>query len=269
MSEPTPSASTSNSNGSAPAEASSSASGTSSRAAVKQMSKAERRALQEQQRQAKQEAAANPRPAQSTRPAAAAAAPKKATSTSTGQSSASANTTHSTPFTASNLFNHLTISSSQPLKTKSEKDVHPAIAKLGLQWAEFRIVGANARCISMLEAFKQVIRSYVVPSGAVFSRHLPSHLSPQIEHLYKHRSRSLTLGNAIRYLKWEIAQIPLEMEEEEAKDWLCERIDYFVRDRIVVADKVIEQHTLSKIKDGDVVMTYARCALMGSLLFSS
>ena len=70
------------------------------------------------------------------------------------------------------------------------------------------------------------------------------------------------MGNAIRYLKWEIAQIPLEMEEEEAKDWLCERIDYFVRDRIVVADKVIEQHTLSKIKDGDVVMTYARCVLV-------
>lgn len=233
----------------------------SSRASVKQMSKAERRALQEQQRQAKQEATSNPTPVTASTSKKVAAPAHAQPTASTSNSQANPNSSASTPFTALNLFNHLSISSSNSSSNKaakSAKDVHPAVLKLGLQWSEYKIVGANARCISMLEAFKQVIRSYVVPSGAVFSRHLPSHLSPQIEHLYKHRSRSLTLGNAIRYLKWEIAQIPLEMDEEEAKDWLCERIDYFVRDRIVVADRVIEAHTLGKIKDGDVVLTYAR-----------
>jgi translation initiation factor eIF-2B subunit delta len=34
--------------------------------------------------------------------------------------------------------------------------LHPAIFRLGLQFSEFRIVGANARCIATLDAFKTV-----------------------------------------------------------------------------------------------------------------
>jgi translation initiation factor eIF-2B subunit delta len=35
-------------------------------------------------------------------------------------------------------------------------DIHPAIIRLGLLFSEFKICGANARCIAMLLAFKQV-----------------------------------------------------------------------------------------------------------------
>lgn len=35
-------------------------------------------------------------------------------------------------------------------------EIHPVIRKLGLQFADFRIVGANARCIATLTAFKTV-----------------------------------------------------------------------------------------------------------------
>jgi len=35
-------------------------------------------------------------------------------------------------------------------------DIHPAIVRLGLQFAEFKISGANARCIATLTAFKTV-----------------------------------------------------------------------------------------------------------------
>ena len=35
-------------------------------------------------------------------------------------------------------------------------DVHPAIIRLGLQFSDFKITGANARCIAMLNAFKTV-----------------------------------------------------------------------------------------------------------------
>ena len=104
----------------------------------------------------------------------------------------------------------------------------------------------------------QVIRSYTVPAGSVLSRHLPTHLSPQIEHLYRARNRSIALGNAIRYVKWEIAQVSPDKDETEAKAEICERIDWFIRDRIVVADQVIEAHALTKINDGDTVLTYAR-----------
>lgn len=35
-------------------------------------------------------------------------------------------------------------------------DIHPAIVRLGLQFASFKITGANARCIATLMAFKSV-----------------------------------------------------------------------------------------------------------------
>jgi translation initiation factor eIF-2B subunit delta len=35
-------------------------------------------------------------------------------------------------------------------------DIHPAIIRLGLLFSEFRICGANARCIATLTAFKKV-----------------------------------------------------------------------------------------------------------------
>lgn len=43
-----------------------------------------------------------------------------------------------------------------PVITKG--DIHPVVIRLGLQFAEFKITGANARCIAMLSAFKTVRR---------------------------------------------------------------------------------------------------------------
>lgn len=39
-------------------------------------------------------------------------------------------------------------------------DIHPAIIRLGLLFSEFRICGANARCIATLTAFKKVSPSH-------------------------------------------------------------------------------------------------------------
>ena len=38
----------------------------------------------------------------------------------------------------------------------SKEQIHQSILRLALQYADFKIVGANARCIAMLEAFKDV-----------------------------------------------------------------------------------------------------------------
>ena len=38
----------------------------------------------------------------------------------------------------------------------STANIHPSILRLALQYSEFKVVGANARCIAMLEAFKDV-----------------------------------------------------------------------------------------------------------------
>lgn len=44
----------------------------------------------------------------------------------------------------------------------------------------------------------------------------------------------------------------------KAKDALCQKIDDYIRDRIIIADEVIQELAGNKIKDGDVILTYAR-----------
>lgn len=41
-------------------------------------------------------------------------------------------------------------------------DVHPAIARLALQFSEFKICGSNARCIAALTAFKAVSSAFML-----------------------------------------------------------------------------------------------------------
>ncbi|KAJ3781920.1 hypothetical protein GGU11DRAFT_245839 [Lentinula aff. detonsa] len=145
-------------------------------------------------------------------------------------------------------------------------DIHPAIVKLGLQFSEFKICGANARCIATLTAFKTVIQDYVTPPHNTLSRHLMTHLSPQITHLVTARPMSVTMGNAIRQLKLEISGSDIDLPEQDAKDALCQEIDNYIRDRIIIADEVIEDLAVKKIKDGDVVLTYARSSLVEKII---
>lgn len=112
-----------------------------------------------------------------------------------------------------------------------------------------------------------------------------TYLSPQISYLVTvGRPMSVSMGNAIRQLKYEISILDIDLPEQDvstlrisfavgtepfvlfsqAKDLLCERIDHFIRDRIVLADQVIQQLCIDKIHDGDVVLTYARCDIEAS-----
>lgn len=77
------------------------------------------------------------------------------------------------------------------------------------------------------------------------------------------------MGTAIRYLKYEISLIELESDVDDAKVQLLDKIDSFIRDRILLADKVIEEHAMSKMKDGDVVLTYARSSVVEGVLLEA
>ncbi|GLB33519.1 putative eIF-2B alpha beta delta subunits family protein [Lyophyllum shimeji] len=148
-------------------------------------------------------------------------------------------------------------------------DVHPAIIRLGLLFSEFRICGSNARCIATLTAFKNVIQDYTTPPHNTLSRHLMTHLSPQITHLVAARPMSVTMGNAIRQLKLEISGSDIDMIEQDAKDALCQKIDNYIRDRIIIADEVIQELAGKKIKDGDVILTYARSSVVEKILLNA
>ncbi|GAA6002385.1 translation initiation factor eIF-2B subunit [Rhodotorula paludigena] len=152
----------------------------------------------------------------------------------------------------------------------STANIHPSIIRLALQYSEFKVVGANARCIAMLEAFKDIIASYTPPPQTSLTRHLPTtHLNPQIAHLIRARPLSVSMGTAIRYLKYEISLLDPELDLDAAKAALAEKIDSFIRDRILLASRVIEQHALEKIGDGDVILTYARSSVVEGVLLEA
>lgn len=70
------------------------------------------------------------------------------------------------------------------------------------------------------------------------------------------------MGNAIRWLKLEISKIDPDLSEADAKESVCDAIDMFMRERVTFADKVIADTTAEKIRDGDVILTYAKSSLV-------
>lgn len=248
----------------------------------KQMTKAERRELQERQRATKAAAKASGPSTPATKPGATptakgttqslASAAKKSGKTADGkpvkgeQEDTSHLHTHAQVDDTTRglrIFSHFGLPKS-PSVTKG--DVHPAIIRVGLQFSDFKITGANARCIAMLTAFKAVIQGYVTPPNNTLSRHLMTHLSPQINHLVLARPMSVTMGNAIRQLKLEISGSDIDLPEQDAKNALCTKIDNYIRDRIIIADQVIQETAGKKIKDGDVILTYARSSVVEKVL---
>ncbi|KAJ7638585.1 eukaryotic translation initiation factor 2B delta subunit [Roridomyces roridus] len=246
------------------------ASTSTSQPSQKNMTKAERRELQEKQRAAKlaQKQQPSDSPGKSKPKAKPAAAQRRASlgpSDSTGL-----DVSRSHPLTSAQtadaereksrslrIFSHFGLPKHGP---GAKGDIHPCIVQLALQFSE---------CIATLTAFKTVIQDYTTPPNTTLSRHLMTHLSPQITHLVSARPMSVTMGNAIRQLKLEISGSDIDMPEQDAKDVLCQKIDDYIRDRIIIADEVIQDLAGKKIKDGDVILTYARSSVVEKVLLSA
>ncbi|CAN0891511.1 Translation initiation factor eIF-2B subunit delta [Linum grandiflorum] len=147
--------------------------------------------------------------------------------------------------------------------------MHPAIYKVGLQYLAGDIAGGNARCIAMLQAFQDFIRDYSTPPEKVFTRDLTAKISSQVSFFTECRPLSMSMGNAIRFLKNRIAKLPLSLSESEAKASLCDDIDRFITEKIVLAARVIVSHAITKVKDGDVLLVYGSSCVVEMILLQS
>ncbi|PKI75605.1 hypothetical protein CRG98_004006 [Punica granatum] len=144
--------------------------------------------------------------------------------------------------------------------------MHPAVYKVGLHYLSGDISGGNARCIAMLQAFQEVIKDYSTPPEKTLSRDLTAKISSYVSFFTECRPLSVSMGNAIRFLKSRIAKLPLTMSESEAKTTLQSDIDHFINEKIIVADKVIVSHAVTKIRDGDVLLTYGSSSAVEMIL---
>lgn len=144
--------------------------------------------------------------------------------------------------------------------------MHPAIYKVGLQYLAGDILGGNARCIAMLHAFQEAIKDYSTPPEKTLARDLTAKINSFVSFLIECRPLSISMGNAIRFLKARIAKLAMTLSEAEAKASLCLDIDRFINEKIVLADKVIVRHAVTKIRDGDVLLTYGSSSLVEMIL---
>uniref|UniRef100_A0A8C1RNB9 Translation initiation factor eIF2B subunit delta n=1 Tax=Cyprinus carpio TaxID=7962 RepID=A0A8C1RNB9_CYPCA len=134
--------------------------------------------------------------------------------------------------------------------------IHPSIVRLGLQYSQGIIAGSNARSVALLHTFKQVIQDYSTPPNEELSRDLVNKLSPYISFLSQCRPLSASMGNAIKYIKKEISNIPSQCKEEEAKGKLQACIDSYINEKIILASEAISKYAIEKISDGDVILVY-------------
>jgi len=149
----------------------------------------------------------------------------------------------------------------------SASPIHPAIVKLGLQYAEGRVCGSNARCVALLLALKKVIADYSTPPNTELCRDLePRAIRPAISFLTQCRPLSVSMGNAIRHIKSLIRHISADCTDHEAKSSLCEEIDKFLNERIILAAQAIASFAGSKIHDGDVILVYSCSSLIRTVL---
>lgn len=144
--------------------------------------------------------------------------------------------------------------------------IHPAVVRLGLQYSQGIVAGSNARSVALLHAFKQVITDYTTPPNEELSRDLVNKLKPYISFLNQCRPLSASMGNAIKYIKKEISNIPSQCKDKEAKSKLLNCIDCYINEKIILAAKAIAKYAIEKISDGDVILVYGCSSLVNNIL---
>ncbi|KAK6205618.1 uncharacterized protein RJT21DRAFT_17401 [Scheffersomyces amazonensis] len=164
------------------------------------------------------------------------------------------------------LFSHLETREQRNAQSPSISHiVHPAILSLTLKYSSYKIVGSTSRLKNMLQAFKTVINDYKTPINTTLTRHLTGHLSVQIEYLKTARPLSVSMGNAIRWLKQEISHISIDTTEIQAKEILVSKIDDFIKEKIDFSDQVIIEAASQHITNNCTILTYGHSQVLEEL----
>ncbi|XP_052894901.1 translation initiation factor eIF-2B subunit delta [Anopheles moucheti] len=243
------------------------------------LTKAERRAIQEAQRAAKADAQqANKR---DTAPAAGKQEPKKGQKVATEITKTKAPAKKIVPTGGVgvtgiggppprkhivNLFNHLHQPKFAAIDIVNSPTLHPAVTKLGIQYAKGAVVGSKARCLALLKVLNQLIQDYETPAEKEFGRSFEEVLNVSANHLQRCRPFSVSMTNALRHVKMYARQLDGKVSVSEQKECLLESIESYIRDQIEKAEEAICCSVQDKICDGDVILTYGCSSLIKHIL---
>jgi len=149
--------------------------------------------------------------------------------------------------------------------------LHPAIIQLGIQSAEGEIVGSSARCTSLLTALKTLLLDLVptLNSTSELYKDIDNILKPNITYLKQCRPLSISMSNAIRYLKKEVMSLDRSLSIEDIKTSIEEIVDDFININFTLHPKAISETANKKIRDGDVILTYSHSKLVEKVLLDA
>ena len=157
-----------------------------------------------------------------------------------------------------------------PFSPALTSTLHPDVIDLGMKYATGAIRGGNSRCRAMLKVFLQVLDDYFPPQAEVtdYRSHFDhSVLKPSFQYwTTRCRPHSVSMGNAFTFLKTAVASLERDLPLDDAKEILKDTIERFIQERMEYADRAISQHALSKIEDGDVIVTFGNSEVISVLL---
>lgn len=193
------------------------------------------------------------------------------------------------------------LSSQSKVSFSSDEPVHPTFVRLGLMYADRRIIGSTARATALVIALKEFVRDYRTPANKELSRDIITKLTAQIDYINQCRPKSIGMGSVLSYMKSCVAQLgalqsssgrPMPtaatasrgsavstagpapavgrgaglMDESAAKEYLIERLDAFLAQRITVAHDAMVSLAKPRIRDTDVVLTFGRSHIVEQIL---
>jgi len=150
-------------------------------------------------------------------------------------------------------------------------NLHPAIVQLGIQYAEGKIVGSSGRCISLLLALKTLLLDTLpqLSTAGELYKEVDNVMKPNITFLKQCRPLSISMSNAIRYLKREVMNLERGLSQEEIRTNIEETVDDFINVNFTLHPKAISETANKKIRDGDIILTFSHSMLVEKVLLDA
>mmetsp|Transcript_12468 Transcript_12468/g.18081 ORF Transcript_12468/g.18081 Transcript_12468/m.18081 type:complete len:246 (-) Transcript_12468:1620-2357(-) len=147
--------------------------------------------------------------------------------------------------------------------------VHPAIQALGVKYAQGVITGGHSRCLAFVDAMEEVFGDFVMTDGSnaqLIHRESSKLLNRCVQFVVECRPLSVSMGNFVRYLKEQIAHLPLVLSLPEARKLILEAIDLFREKRLLLPVKEIADIGSKLIGQGENVVVYGYSEVVLNLL---
>lgn len=138
-----------------------------------------------------------------------------------------------------------------------------------MKYASGTIRGGMARCRAMLEVFLQVFEDYEPPEETTdYRSHLDHNvLKPSFTFwTTKCRQHCVSMGNAFTFCKVAVASLARDLPWKQAKEILQDTLERYMQERMDIANQAITEHALTKITNGDVILTFGNSHAIRVLL---